>query len=117
LPKNASVRIEPSGAEDELVLTGLERIEEPASLITLRNAVTKRLPRVDLPELLLEIDARSGFAGAFTHASEAEARARDLATTLCAVLLAEACNTGLEPLVRPDVPALRRSRLSWVRQN
>jgi TnpA family transposase len=37
--------------------------------------------------------------------------------TLCAVLLAEACNTGLEPLVRPDVPALRRSRLSWVRQN
>jgi Tn3 transposase DDE domain-containing protein len=30
---------------------------------------------------------------------------------------AEACNTGFEPLVRPDVPALRRSRLSWVRQN
>jgi TnpA family transposase len=117
LPKNASVRIEPSGAEDELVLTGLDRIEEPASLIALRNAVTERLPRVDLPELLLEIDARTGFAAAFTHASEAEARARDLATTLCAVLLAEACNTGLEPLVRPDVPALRRSRLSWVRQN
>ena len=76
-----------------------------------------RLPRVDLPELLLEIDARTGFAGAFTHASEAEARARDLATTLRAVLLAKACNTGLEPLVRPDMPALRRSRLSWVRQN
>lgn len=36
---------------------------------------------------------------------------------MCSVLLAEACNTGLEPLVRPDVPALRRSRLSWVRQN
>ena len=26
-------------------------------------------------------------------------------------------DTGLEPLVRPDVPALRRSRLSWARQN
>lgn len=79
--------------------------------------MTARLPRVDLPELLLEIDSRTGFAGAFTHASEAEARARDLPTTLCAVLLAEACNTGLEPLVRPDMAALRRSRLSWVRQN
>jgi Tn3 transposase DDE domain len=56
--------------------------------------VAARLPRVDLPELLLEIDARTGFATAFTHASEAEARARDLATTLCAVLLAEACNTA-----------------------
>jgi TnpA family transposase len=42
---------------------------------------------------------------------------RGHASTLCAVLLAEACNTGLEPLIQSDVPALRRSRLSWVRQN
>jgi TnpA family transposase len=117
LPKNASVRVGPNGADENLVLTGLDRIEEPASLVALRSAVVARLPRVDLPELLLEIDARTGFAGAFTHVSEGDARARDLATTLCAVLLAEACNTGLEPLVRPDVPPLRRSRLSWVRQN
>jgi Tn3 transposase DDE domain/Domain of unknown function (DUF4158) len=117
LPQNASVRIEPESEETGLVLTGLEQIEEPASLVALRDAVMTRLPRVDLPELLLEIDARTGFAGAFTHASEAEARARDLQMTLCAVLLAEACNTGLEPLVHSEVPALRRSRLSWVRQN
>ena len=37
LPQNASVRIEPSGAEDELVLTGLDQLEEPASLIALRT--------------------------------------------------------------------------------
>lgn len=117
LPQNAGVRIEQNGADEDLVLTGLDHLEEPASLIALRNAVAALLPRVDLPELLLEIDARTGFAGAFTHASEAEARARDLTTTLCAVLLAEACNTGLEPLVRPEMPSLRRSRLSWVRQN
>jgi len=117
LPQNASVRIERNGTEDDLVVTGLDRIEDPASLIALRAAVTARLPRVDLPELLLEIDARTGISGAFTHASEADARAGDFATSLCAVLLAEACNTGLEPLVRPDVPSLRRSRLSWVRQN
>jgi len=52
-----------------------------------------------------------------THASEGGARAGDVATSLCAVLLAEACNTGFEPLIRLDPPALRRSRLSWVRQN
>ena len=117
LPRNTSLRLNRNGDDDELVLTGLDRLEEPASLAALREAVTARLPRVDLPELLLEIDARTGFAGAFTHASEAEARAQDLTTTLCAVLLAEACNTGLEPLVRPDAPSLRRSRMSWVRQN
>ena len=56
LPKNASVRIEQSGADDDLVLTGLDRLEEPASLVALRNTVAARLPHVDLPELLLEID-------------------------------------------------------------
>jgi len=58
-----------------------------------------------------------GFAGGFTHASEGGARAGDVATSICAVLLAEACNTGFEPLIRRDTPALRRSRLSRVRQN
>ncbi|EQD36363.1 Transposase, Tn3, partial [mine drainage metagenome] len=54
---------------------------------------------------------------AFTHVSERAARVTDLGISVCAVLLAEACNTGLEPLVRYDVPSLRRERLSWVSQN
>ena len=33
------------------------------------------------------------------------------------VLLAEACNIGLEPVVRSDVAALTRGRLNWVQQN
>jgi TnpA family transposase len=41
----------------------------------------------------------------------------DLTISICAVLLAEACNIGFEPLVRGDLPALRRSRLSWINQN
>jgi TnpA family transposase len=61
--------------------------------------------------------ARTSFAAGFTHASEGGARAGDVSTSICAVLLAEACNTGFEPLIRLDTPALRRSRLSWVRQN
>nr|WP_230132441.1 Tn3 family transposase [Citrobacter freundii] len=40
-----------------------------------------------------------------------------MVTSLCAVLLGGACNTGLEPLIRTDNPALRRDRLSWVSQN
>jgi hypothetical protein len=63
------------------------------------------------------VNARTGFAAEFTHASERGARASDLTVSICAVLLAEACNTGLEPLIRLDTPALRRSRLSWARQN
>ena len=113
LPENASVQVDGG----ELILSALDKLEEPPSLIALKAAVAARMPRVDLPELLLEMYARTGFADGFTHASEGGARAGDVATSLCAVLLAEACNTGFEPLIRRDTSALRRSRLSWVRQN
>ena len=118
VPRNASVQIEatPDGTT-ALSLAVLDKLDEPPSLRALRAAVGARMPRVDLPELLLEMHARTGFAAEFNHASEREARAGDLPTSLCAVLLAEACNTGFEPLIRLDTPALRRSRLSWVRQN
>jgi hypothetical protein len=59
----------------------------------------------------------AGAADAFTHASEAGPRIGGLGTSISAVLIAEACNTGFEPLVRPDFPALRRSRLSWIKHN
>jgi hypothetical protein len=80
----------------ELVLSPLDKLEEPPRLIALKAAVAARLPRVDLPELLLEMHAHTGFAAGFTHASEGGARAGDVATSLCAVLLAEACNTGFD---------------------
>jgi TnpA family transposase len=66
---------------------------------------------------LLEVAARTDFAAKFTHISERESRVDDLTISICAVLLAEACNIGFEPLVRGDLPALRRSRLSWINQN
>ena len=67
------------GGDPDLVLSPLDKLEEPASLVALRGAVDARMPRVDLPELVLEIHARTGFADAFSHASEAKARAQDIA--------------------------------------
>ena len=117
IPENKAVTIVGTDRGADLSVEPLDRIEEPTSLTRLRADVEARLPRVDLPELIMEMHARTGFADSFTHASEGRARAEDIATTICAVLLAEATNTGFEPLIRRDVPALRRSRLSWVKQN
>ena len=117
LPNNPAVRFEGASGKEELVLSTLDKVDEPGSLIALRTAVAVRMPRVDLPEILLEISARTGFTDAFIHVSEQSARAAGLTTSLCAVLLSEACNTGMEPLVRSDVAALRRDRLTWVSQN
>jgi TnpA family transposase len=117
VPANPAVTIVSTSAGPDLSVEALDKVEEPLSLAALRAAVDARLPRLDLPELILEMHARTGFADRFTHASEGSARAEGSATTICAVLVAEATNTGFEPLVRLDVPALRRSRLSWVKQN
>ena len=98
-------------------LSALDRLEEPESLVSLRDRVGALLPTVDLPDLLAEVAAWTGFAGEFTHVSEASARVDALVLSICAVLVAEAANVGLEPLARPEVAALTRGRLSWVAQN
>ncbi|MFZ0255470.1 MAG: Tn3 family transposase, partial [Gammaproteobacteria bacterium] len=117
LPENPAVRFKTTGDQTDLIVSPLDKLEEPPSLIQLREAVAARLPRVDLPEILLEIAARTGFTEAFTHLTERTARVEDLAISVCAVLLAEACNTGPGPLVHQDIAALKRDRLAWVDQN
>jgi hypothetical protein len=72
-------------------------LEESSRVVQLREAVNARLSQVYLPEILLEIAARTDFASEFTHVSERASRVGDLAASVCAVLIAEACNIGLEP--------------------
>jgi TnpA family transposase len=118
LDSNPAVRIEQSNGQDTLTISHLDKLEEPHSLIDLREKVAALLPRVDLTEIILEIHARTGFLDDFTHANEGESRVQDLATSLCAVLTASACNIGLRPLQhRQDNPALTGHRLNWVKQN
>ena len=116
LPENNAVKIETHAGKDTFTLTGLD-LEEPPSFIQLQDQVAALLPRVDLPEVLLEMHLQTGFADEFTHLSEGGTRVQDLPLSVCATLLAEACNIGLEPLVRKDHPALSRDRLTWVQQN
>lgn len=112
-----SVKLDISGKHPSLTIANLDKLEEPPSLTRLSRKVNELLPKVDLTELLLEIHAHTGFADEFTHVSESNARADDLSISICAVLLAEACNIGLEPLAKRNVPALTRYRLNWVKQN
>lgn len=114
---NETVSIDHSGKHPSLTISNLDKLEEPPSLTLLSKQITGLLPKVDLTELILEIQAHTGFLDEFTHVSESKARADDLTISLCAVLIAEACNIGLEPLIKSHIPALTRHRLSWVKQN
>jgi len=89
---------------------------EQASLVELRGLLDAMMPRVDLPELILEVHAWTGCLDAYTHISEAGARMDDLALPLAACLVARACNLGYTPVVNRGHPALTRTRLSYVDQ-
>ena len=117
LPHNTAVKIEVAKGRETLTIRNLDKSAEPESYLQLKTFVDSLLPHVDLPEVLLEIQAKIGFMDEFTHVNESFARVNDLSTSICAVLIASACNIGLTPLVRSDVPALTRGRLTWVEQN
>jgi TnpA family transposase len=114
---NDNVKMDSSTKKPSLTIKNLDKLEEPQTLTQLGKQVSTLLPKVDLTELLLEIQTHTGFLDEFTHVSESNARADDLTISICAVLMSEACNIGLEPLIKHHIPALTRHRLSWVKQN
>ena len=70
------------------------------------------------PELVLEIAARTQFPKDFTSIMSGHSpEDPDLTLSLCAVLVAEACNISLGPVAREDHPALTLDRLAFVKQN
>lgn len=117
LCNNPAVKIEVNKGRETLTISNLDKLAEPLSYLKLKAQLAALLPHVDLPEILLEIQAKTGFMEEFTHVNETFARVSDLSISICAVLIAAACNIGLTPLVRSDLTALTRSRLTWVEQN
>ncbi len=105
-------------AEGRLHLAALAAVPDPASLVDLRARVTAMLPKVDLPELVLEVMTwQPQLVEAFTHASGNEARVADLGLSVAAVLCAHAMNVGFTPVATPSVDALTRDRLHHVDAN
>lgn len=104
-------------ADGRLHAEAVAAIPDPPSLVDLRKRLEGMLPRVDLPELVLEVMAwHPGFIEAFTAASGGATRLSDLHVSVAAALCAHALNVGYGPVI-DDVPALTRGRLSHVDQN
>jgi TnpA family transposase len=99
-----------------LQLEKLGAAEEPSLMKELRSLLDDMLPRLDFPELLLEVFDRTGLPADFTHISGADPSMEDFGVSLAALIVAEACNVGLVPIEKPNVPALTRARLLQVDQ-
>ncbi|MFC9916043.1 Tn3 family transposase [Streptomyces sp. NPDC127197] len=112
VPANSQIVFDDDG---RLHFAALEPEPEPASLRQLREAVEAMLPRVDLPEALLEVFSWTGADQAFTSVTGGEARLKDLHVTIAALLVAHSCNVGYTPVIG-TADALKYGRLSHVDQ-
>ncbi|PZS27965.1 MAG: Tn3 family transposase [Pseudonocardiales bacterium] len=105
-------------ADGRLHAAALDAIADPASLTELRERLQAMLPRVDLPELILDVFSwQPGFLEAFRAASGGDSRLGDLSVTVTAALCAHALNIGFAPIIDDRSPALTRARISHVDQN
>ncbi|MDV1392608.1 Tn3 family transposase, partial [Raoultella ornithinolytica] len=68
LGENEAVELDVSGPKPRLTISPLASLDEPDSLKRLSKMISDLLPPVDLTELLLEINAHTGFADEFFHA-------------------------------------------------
>ncbi|MEV4166430.1 Tn3 family transposase [Nonomuraea dietziae] len=100
----------------KLIVERLGALGESESLRWLRATTSAMLPRIDLPDLLFEVHAWTGFLDAFVHLGDGGTRMDDLPTSLVALLVSEACNIGLTPVINLHYRALTRGRLAHVDQ-
>ena len=89
----------------------------PEGVAELGREIAERLPKVELTDLLVEVDRLTGFSRYFTHAGGAEPRTAELRVHLYASILAQATNIG--PVSKPahdvrDTPAHPRRRQTVV---
>ncbi len=110
-----SVEVQPNGRV-KLNVEKFHALGEPKSLKWLRERVEKMLPKNDLRDLLFEIHAWTGFLNAFVYLGDGRTRMKDLTTSVVALLVSEACNIGMTPVINPNHEALTRSRLVHVDQ-
>lgn len=98
--------------DGELIVPQLDA--EPVDEHTQRLAgmLAERLPRVELTDLLIEVDGWVGFSAHFTHAGGGAARSPEHRTHLYAALLAQATYLGISAMA--DVAELSYRQLDWT---
>jgi TnpA family transposase len=96
-------------ADDELVVDTAESAAEGR----LRKLIEPRLPEVDLPELLIEVDGWTGFTEHLTPLSGNRRRSPDMPGLLYAVIVAQATNLGLSGMSRASEYSYQQLEWAW----
>ncbi len=79
----------------------------------LRKLIEPRLPEVDLPELLIEVDGWIGFSDHLTPLSGNRRRSADMPAVLYAAILAQATNLGVTGMATASEFSYQQLEWAW----
>ena len=94
-----------------VVVPPLEAEERPDSVNSLEKVIASRLPLLDLPDLLIEVDQWTGFSRDLRHLSGHEPRRSGFLPALYAALLSQGCNFGFARMAQ--MADIATDRLAW----
>jgi Tn3 transposase DDE domain len=109
LARDRDATAEAQLADGDLVVDATETADEGR----LRKLIEPRLPEVDLPELLIEVDGWSGFTDHLVPLSGNRRRSADMPCLLYAVILAQATNLGLTGMARASQFSYQQLEWAW----
>lgn len=97
---------------DRLELSPPDALDESPAAVRLRAQLDRLTPRIDIPDLLAEVEQWTGFTGHLTHAAGSTPRMADLQQHLHAALLASGLNLG--PTRMAECCSLTYRQLAWA---
>jgi len=107
IEKQEGVKIE----NGRLSIDRLKAEELPRSVKDLQAMITSRLPRIDLADLLIEVEQWTNYRDDFQHGSKHQAIDQENIKLLFASLLAQANNYGFTKMA--EISGLSYARLAW----
>lgn len=110
-PLSKMARIEDN---NQLIISRLQKNYERKEDKEFKLRMLQLLPKIDLADLLLEVNQRLNLMVSFNHLSDKETRMKNLDISLLAVLLSESCNIGFSPVSKEGIESLKYDRLVYV---
>jgi len=95
----------------ELIIPPLEAAEHKPGVVHLKELIRQRLPKVELADVLIEVDLWTDYSQCFKHAGGVEQNMSDLLIHLYAAIMGQACNLPLTSISRMTDLASRK--IAW----
>lgn len=104
-------RIEKQGNK---VVSKLRKARENKEDKQFKDRVKALMPKIDFPDLLLEVNQQRDLTSCFHHINKSNTHMDCLYISVLAVLLVEAYNSGFSQVSKEGIESLKYDRLMYV---